>query len=534
MILRIRTNTGVWRVDLPPTAHVHDILSRIAETRPHVVYETPLSMDPKCECPLDTSKMLSEQGGGGGGGLQNGSMIYCRVDASTCAENTVGSGGGGGEDAMMTDGNETGNAATAAASGSTGSSITKRIIDKDGSIKLVHAIDGTSSTNAASSSSERGFRKGLLPLRDMKMAWTLQEFTAMDDKYNFKIKRQESSFVGKGGLHLESSAVSDFQNYMRKFQFQQQRFGYLYGRFVDEVETEEEKKKEEDELEMKKKKEEEKSSGWGARLPKTETKKTRQNAKVIVEAIYEPPQESDPNAAEGYVILDDPNEEHVQQLANMLGLQRVGWIIGHPPREEGFQLSASEVIMAAELQLECAGGIEPTPFVTVRVTVADDGNVIVEAFQVSLQCMEMVAEEALDIGPNPGFCYVNETFTAIQEGKASATVENNFFLTLVPINAYQTDTFVSMFPRANRGVMYEERKQSHEEMKRQLSKSGTSGWTFVDLLADFALLLYLCQFLDVKTDMAKICASVKDRENVPLDDGYKLIISSMAGMDSSY
>ncbi|KAL7441112.1 hypothetical protein ACHAXH_008473 [Discostella pseudostelligera] len=530
MILRIRTNMGVWRVDLPPTAHVHDILSKIAETRPHVVYETPLSFDPKCEVPLDTSKILSEQGGGG---LQNGSMIYCRVDASTCAENTVGSaragGGGNGGDAMMAEVNgsamETG-AAAGNATATGGGGITKRIIDKDGSIKLIHA-DG----QAVNAGAERGFRKGLLPLRDMKMAWTLQEFTAMDDKYNFKIKRQESSFVGKGGLHLESSAVADFQNYMRKFQFQQQRFGILYGRFVDEVETEEEKQK----AELEQKMEEEKNSssgGWGARLPKDETKKTKQNAKVIVEAIYEPPQQPDPDAAEGFVILDDPNEKNVQQLADMLGLQKVGWIIGHPPREEGFQLSASEVIMAAEQQLECAGGIEPTPFVTVRVTVADNGNVVVEAFQVSLQCMEMVAEEALDIGPNPGFCYVNETFTAIQEGKASATVENNFFLTLVPINAYQTDTFVSMFPRPNRP--YDDRAQTHEEMKKQLSKSGTSGWTFVDLLADFALLLYLCQFLDVKTDMAKICASVKDRENVPLDDGYKLIISSMAGMDSSY
>ncbi len=68
----------------------------------------------------------------------------------------------------------------------------------------------------------------------------------------------------------------------------------------------------------------------------------------------------------------------------------------------------------------------------------------------------------------------------------------------------------------------------------QFSKSGQSGWTFVDLLAAFVLLLYLCQFLDVKTDMAKICESVKDRENIPLDDGYKLIISCMAGIDSSY
>ena len=66
------------------------------------------------------------------------------------------------------------------------------------------------------------------------MAWTLQEFTAMDDKYNFKIKRQDASFVGSGGVHLENGAVNDFQSYLRKFQFQQQRFGYLYGKFVDE------------------------------------------------------------------------------------------------------------------------------------------------------------------------------------------------------------------------------------------------------------------------------------------------------------
>jgi nuclear protein localization family protein 4 len=260
--------------------------------------------------------------------------------------------------------------------------------------------------------------------------------------------------------------------------------------------------------------------------------KKQKNKQVVVEAIYEPPQRPDSTAAEGFEMLDDPDEENVEALSQMLGLTKVGWIVGHPPREKGFQLSNAEVIMAAELQLESAGGIEPTPFVTVRVTVDDDGNVVVEAFQVSLQCMEMVAEEALEVGPNPGFCYVNETFTAIQEGKPSATVENNFFLTVVPIHRYQSEMFVNMFPRANRA--YDDRGgQTHEEMKRQLSKSGQSGWTFIDLLSDFALLLYLCKFLDVHSDMAKICESVKNRD-VPLDDGYKIIISSMAGMDGSY
>ena len=80
------------------------------------------------------------------------------------------------------------------------------------------------------------------------------------------------------------------------------------------------------------------------------------NKKVVVEAIYEPPQESDPESAEGYVVLEDPNEDTVERVVGMLGLKRVGWIFGHLPREDGFQLSAAEIITAAEFQLESAGG----------------------------------------------------------------------------------------------------------------------------------------------------------------------------------
>lgn len=439
--------------------------------------------------------------------MRDGLMIYCKVDASTCAENTVGN----------TKSNNTSTTTSGGDELPSSSTNTKRIIDKDGCIKLIHTTDESNPNKA-----DLGFRKGLMPLRDIKKSWTLNEFTQMDDKFNFKIKRQEKSFVGVDGLHLESGAVESFQNYLRRFQFRQQRFGYLYGRFVEE-EDETKEDEEEDRSHIR--------QGWGARMPKNEESKIKKNKKVIVEAIYEPPQEADADAAEGFVILDDDQEENVEQMASLLGLQKVGWIVGQPPRETGFQFSAAEVIMAAELQLECAQGVEETPFVTVRCTVGDEGQVIVEAFQVSLQCMEMVAEEALDIGPNPGFCYVNETFTAIQEGKPSPTVENNFFLTLVPIHGYQSDMFVTQFPFANRP--FDDRQQTHDEMKRQLTKSGQAGWTFIDLLSDFALLLYLCKFLDVSQDMPKICESVKDRE-VLLDDGYKIIISSMAGMDGSY
>jgi nuclear protein localization family protein 4 len=132
---------------------------------------------------------------------------------------------------------------------------------------------------------------------------------------------------------------------------------------------------------------------------------------------------------------------------------------------------------------------------------------------------------------NPKVCTVNETFTAIQEGKASETVENDFFLCVVPIVQHTSEVFVADFPRLNREI--DTRTPSHDALKRELSKSGTAGWTFEDRLADFNLLLYLSQFLDVDSDFPKICTSIVDR-SVPLEDGYKLIIKSLAGLEGSY
>ncbi|KAL3909202.1 MAG: hypothetical protein SGILL_008177 [Bacillariaceae sp.] len=372
----------------------------------------------------------------------------------------------------------------------------KRVIGKDGSIQL---IPSTEASNAEKEG--RGFRKGMMALRDIKMAWTLNEFVAMDAQYEFKIKRQEEAICKQ--VSLDTSAVNDFQAYLQRFNFARKRFAFLYGKFV---ETEEDGKK-----------------------------------TTIVEAVYEPPQEPDPEAAEGFEQLDDPLEAKVEAVANMLGLKKVGWIFGGGKKEtrsddgpeEDYVLTSAEIIMAAEFQLEAADGVEETPFVTVKVAKDDSGGgVSVEAFQVSQQCMAMVAEEALEIGPNPAACNINETFTAIQEGKASKTVNNNFFLTVVPIKQHQSEQFVSQFPRLNRDL--DDRTPSKDELKRQLSKSGTSGWNFLDLLSDFNLLVYLTEFLDINADFPKICESIVDREKVPLDDGYKIIIASIAGLDGAY
>merc|ERR1719491_2109919 len=413
----------------------------------------------------------------------------------------------------------------------------RRVIASDGSIQLVPVDD------AHSKSAQHGFRDGMLPLRDMKMQWTLQEFVDMDNQFVFKIQPQKDRWVGEGGVSLDQKSADGFQRYLRNFAFQRHRFGLLYGRFIDEDEDEtmEDVKKP--------------TVSTGTTLTgetvvqniddmdtsnndtSTPAKK-KKNKKVIVEAIYEPPQQCDPSTPEGYILLDDPLESHVETLAKHLNLRCVGWIFGHPPREDGFQLSSSEILTAAELQLEDADGVEETPFVTVKVTqnkgkVGEEGggDVSFEAFQVSRQCMAMVAEGALEGGEEPGLCYVSKTFTALQEGKESKTVENSFFLTVVPIVQHASEVFVSEFPGANRE--HDGREQSHGEMKRQLEKSGTAGWTFIDLLADFNLLIYLCKYLDVETDLAKICESIVDRD-IPLNEGHKLIIASMAGLGGNY
>mmetsp|Transcript_1341 Transcript_1341/g.1591 ORF Transcript_1341/g.1591 Transcript_1341/m.1591 type:complete len:507 (+) Transcript_1341:96-1616(+) len=506
MIIRIRTNVGQWRVEktIQPSSTPDDIVEELKQTRPYLEFTMPLSSDPGCTRPLDNTKTLQDQN------LSHGSMVYCRVDPSSAisseppgAANTNGGVSSGSADSSKAD----------AGVGVGDAKAMKRIIKQDGSIELVHDPSIVSSDNA--------FRKGMMPLRDMKMQWTLKEFVAMDEQFNFKIARQKERWVGEGGVSLDQNSANDFQSYLRTFMFQRQRFGYLYGKFIDVPQTEEEKN-----ASALPKRE----TLFGTELPGTEIKHVTKNQQVVVEAIYEPPQEADPNAPEGFIALDDPMEEQVESIANLLGLRKVGWIFGHPPREEGFQMSAAEVIMAAELQIECAEGIQETPFVTVKVTAGDDGNVSFEAFQVSKQCMEMVAEEALEVGENPGFCYVNDTFTAIQEGKESRTIDNNFFLTVVPIKQHATEMFVSEFPKANRD--HDTRQQSHDEMKRQLSKSGSAGWTFIDLLADFNMLIYLTKFLDA-SDITKICKSISDRD-IPLEEGYKLIIASMAGLDGAY
>lgn len=324
------------------------------------------------------------------------------------------------------------------------------------------------------SANKNSFRPGLKALRDMKMHWTLGEFMRMDAQFEYKISAQKSAHVSK--VVLDAASCNDFQGYLRQFAFQQSRCGWLYGT-VDE-----------------------------------ETKE------VTVDFIYEPPQEGTPY---GFEVLDDPNADKVDAVAEALGREKVGWVFSHPPREEEtFHFSAHEVLLAAQLQAD-AGGKESL-FVTLKVTLDKEGQASFEAFQVSDQCVEMFSVGALvEHEADPKSCGIQDTFTALVEAKPAKNVDNNFFLCVVPVVTHESEMKCD-FPKLNREGSYRSRAALKEQLQRYRSEE------YVKRISDFQLLVFLTDFLDPQTDIPAICQSIRN-PHIPLDSGYPLLIDSVAG-----
>lgn len=72
--------------------------------------------------------------------------------------------------------------------------------------------------------------------------------------------------------------------------------------------------------------------------------------------------------------------------------------------------------------MESVGGLDDTTFVTIKVTINEKNEMEAEAYQISKQCVEMVAEGALQVSKDLGMSEVNDTFTAYVEGKPTKQV----------------------------------------------------------------------------------------------------------------
>jgi len=423
---------------------------------------------------------------------------------------------------------------------------TKKKIGADGSIIAVEY---------EVAQKDKGFRPGMPQLRDIKKAWTLTDFLEMDEQFVFRFDKPKDGEAGDAsrksdmclGALLPPESMGSMTSCLQGFGWGQCRMAYLYGT-VEQVEGERGEAEAEAEAATPAT-----TVVWGSGCSTNGTSSSSsgngnggesvsgssggaslsgstprlKHARVVVECLYEPPQESSP---EGVCVLEDPREEQVSVLASLLGLRRVGWVYGHPPREKGFLATSGEVQTAAVGQLEFADGIEKCPFVTIRMSPEEDGTASVDALQVTLQCMRMVAEGALEVlEGDRASSKIVDTFTAVVEGKEGVqSVDNSRFLLNVPVLTNEKPKLRMGFPAANRPGALE--PQSPETLKRCILDSNGS---VTNAVRDFNLLLYLMDFremFDWEHFMPRICEAAMT-PGAELDEGDKLIISSVAGLD---
>ncbi|CAM9449225.1 unnamed protein product, partial [Phaeothamnion confervicola] len=234
MLMRVRSQVGVWRVtDVVPETTVQELRDRVSKEHNVDLSDNakqPLTLKPNVkgdQPPLPLEVTL------GSLGLQHGDMLHLKLaDSIQCMAHEEAAG--------------------------------PKKINADGTIVQQTYEEISSKT---------GFRPGMMSLR-RQMKWTLNDFMDMNDKFTFKMKRQEKAVCTKATL--DSASCNSFQSYVRQFGFHQARMGYLYGHFLEDNE-------------------------------------------VKVECIYEPPQHTYPH---GFELVEDPNEAKVEKLAELLKLQK--------------------------------------------------------------------------------------------------------------------------------------------------------------------------------------------------------------------
>merc|ERR1719240_1810772 len=258
-------------------------------------------------------------------------------------------------------------------------------------------------------------------------------------------------------------------------------------------------------------------------------------AGVQVHAIYEPKQEC---TSDEIVLIDDPEgEERLSKLAAMLQLTRVGIIIAHPAREYVF--SVNELLLAAK---QHAAAVEAAPeegkrFVTMKArpvleTETDiEGVATVEAYQVTDQCVELAMRAAFSeskTDPRVAKTAKDCCFIVEKKEQRKATVEH-FVARVFDVGRALDGTPFSSFLSSNFAVENRPTEpQDAEAMASYLRRNKSK--PFLQTVSDLHFLLFLCNILDMNSEMPVLCNTIVEGKASELD-GFQLMINCYAGLE---
>jgi hypothetical protein len=271
----------------------------------------------------------------------------------------------------------------------------------------------------------------------------------------------------------------------------------------------------------------------------TESSQYCQAAKV--QALWEPPSQRpttnkyDAKAMSKFDEETDPELQRVFRIANLLGLQPIGWIFaysGNRHNDDSLPVYAPDAKVGALLQIatmQKLGREEGSKFVTVAMQV-DTGAA--EAFQLSDVCVQMIAEDLWDINDdnddiNKPSRFVATKHAIVVDGKETQNLDSVLCLVNMAMLTYE-----GLYAGTETNSVNKRGGVTNKIKKAILSALDASDdGNLLETLCDLNLLVSLDKNM-APEDMQQVCTIVRkyargQKKGTQLDDRLKLLLRSL-------